>query len=170
MNAHEYARFISETQINTNVPRTAMWHGETCVGDLSTIPGLLESLGWKPVFRPQMPDDPREGYHYEARYADEEDGIRVSWVEVQDPPPPPRTFSKFKLKLAIANAGFLAQFEQMLAQVEVLPGYSGAAAFADAVTLDEDHPKFAAAVALAKQEFGLTDEQVEAILAASVAE
>ena len=170
MNTYEYAKFVSETQINTNVPREAVWQGRTYTGDLSTIPGLLESLGWKLVRRPQAPDDPREGYHYEQRYADGEDGIQVSWVEVEDPPPPPRTFSKFKLKLAIANAGFLAQFEQMLAQVEVLPGYSGAAAFADAITLDEDHPKFAAAVAMAKQEFGLTDEQVEAILAASVAE
>lgn len=170
MNAHEYAKFVSETQINTNVPRQAVWQGRTYVGDLSTIQGLLDSLGWMPVRRTPRPDDPSPDHHYEERYAVDAEGILASWVEVEDPPPPPRTFSKFRLKLAIANAGFLSQFTQMLAQVEVLPGYSGADAFADAVTLDEDHPKFAAAVALAKQEFGLTDEQVEAILAASVAE
>lgn len=164
----KYAKFISETEINTNLPRRAEWKGVVYVGDLSTIEGLPQFLGFFPLVVPEMPE-PSEGHHLEPRYADFGDRVVQTWVEVENPPPPPRTFSKFKLKLAIANAGFLSQFEQMLAQVEVLPGYSGAAAFADAVTLDEDHPKFAAAVALAKQEFGLTDEQVEAILAASVA-
>lgn len=169
MNTYQFAKFISETQIDTNLPRRAVWQGREYVGDLSTIEGLPQFLGYFPLVTPVQPE-PREGYHYEARYTDDGDRIVTSWVEAENPPPPPRTFSKFKLKLAIANAGFLAQFEQMLAQVEVLPGYSGAAAFADAITLDEDHPKFAAAVVLAKQEFGLTDEQVEEILAESVAE
>ena len=168
----KYAKFISETQINDNVPRRAEYQGRTYTGDLTEIPGLLESLGFRPMLIPIQPDpeEAGDGKHWEPRYSLDEQFIRLTWTAVDDPPPPPRTFSKFRLKLALAAAGFLSQFEQMLAQVEVLPGYSGAAAFADAITLDEDHPKFAAAVALAKQEFGLTDEQVEAILAASVAE
>ena len=39
-----------------------------------------------------------------------------------------------------------------------------------ATTLDADDPLIVAAVAALKQSLGLTDEQVEAILAASVAE
>lgn len=171
MNANPYAKFVSETRIDRNVPREAMWNGSTIRGDITTVPGLPESLGFLLFDATPQPEQPApEGSHYEPRYSVIDERVAETWVAVPDPPPPPRTFSKFKLKLAIANAGFLPQFEQMLAQVEVLPGYTGAAAFADAVTLDEDHPKFAAAVSLAKTEFGLTDEQVEAILAASVAE
>lgn len=91
-------------------------------------------------------------------------------VEEETPDPSaPRTFSKFKLKLAIASKGYLDEFTSMLAEVEVAPGYNGAAAFADAVTLDEDHPKFKDAVKKAKDNLGLTDDDVERILAASVA-
>ena len=165
----KYAKFISETTLDRNIPRRAEWQGRVVIGDITTIPGLPESLGFLPLDETPMPEQPApEGSHYEPRFSVIDERIAETWVAVQDPPPPPRTFSKFKLKLAIAGAGFLSQFEQMLAQVEVLPGYTGAAAFADAVTLDEDHPKFAAAVALAKQEFGLTDEQVEEILTNSV--
>lgn len=167
----KYAKFVSETQIDRNIPRRAEWQGQTIVGDITTVPGLPESLGFLPLDETPMPEQPApEGSHYEPCFSVIDERIAETWVAVPDPPPPPRTFSKFRLKLAIANAGFLPQFEAMLGEVEVLPGYSGAAAFSDAVTLDEDHPKFAAAVELAKMQFGLTDEQIETILAASVAE
>lgn len=173
--SNPYAKYVSETQIDRNIPRRAEWQGRVVVGDITTVPGLPESLGFLPLEETPEPSEPAPaGSHYEPRYAldDEEEptAITQTWVAAEDPPAPPRTFSKFRLKLAIADAGFLQQFEQLLAAVEVKPGYSGAAAFADAVTLDEDHPKFAEAVAAVKQTFGLTDEQIEAILAASVAE
>jgi hypothetical protein len=81
-----------------------------------------------------------------------------------------RTFSKYKLKLEIAKAGLLSPFMQLLESVEVAPGYSGADAFNDALTLDEDNEKFKDAVRFAKSELGLTDEDVERILSASVSE
>ena len=148
-------------------------HTVTQPDDYHTAEELLAE-GWLPLHYEERPsEDPTRGYAWSPIYRieDAQTGriVRQVWIQIPDPPMP-RTFSKFRLKLAIANAGFLSDFEEMLGQVEVLPGYSGAAAFADAMTLDEDHPKFVAAVALAKQEFGLTDEQVEAILAASVAE
>lgn len=170
MNAKPYAKYISETTIDRNIPRRAEWQGRTVVGDITIVPGLPESLGLLPFDATPMPEEPAPaGSHYEARYSVIDERIGQTWVAVEDPPAPPRTFSKFKLKLAIADAGFLSEFEQLLASVEVKPGYSGASAFSDAVTLDEDHPKFEEAVAAVKQTFGLTDEQIEAILAASVA-
>lgn len=167
-----YARLISTTQIASNAPRSAIIDGAQVVGELPEP--YLNSQGWYRLAETPMPENPQEGYHYEQRFAYDNDeaptAIVRSWVEVENPPPGPRTFSKFKLKLAIASAGYLDEFTMMLSSVEVAPGYDGAAAFADAVTLDEDHPKFKDAVQMAKDNLGLTDEDVERILAASVAD
>lgn len=166
-----YAKLITPSSISTNPPREATIDGAQVVGELPEP--YLNSQGWYRLETTPAPET-QDGYHAEARYAYDsaETPTRIvqSWEVVQDPPPPPRTISKFKLKLAIAQAGLLSQFTSLLSQVEVAPGYMGDAAFADAVTLDEDNPKFAAAVQLVKQQFGLTDEQVEAILAASIAD
>lgn len=166
-----YAHLIDQTTISTNPPREATIDGAQVVGELPE--SYLNSQGWYRLEQTPAPET-QAGYHAEKRYAYDSDEtptrIVQSWEVVQDPPPPPRTISKFKLKLAIASKGFLPQFEQLLASVEVLPGYSGAAAFADAVTLDEDNEKFKDAVKSVKQQFGLTDAEVEEILSASIAE
>ena len=165
-----YAKLLSETSIDKNPPRSAVIDGAFVCGTLPEP--YLNSQGWYRLVETPMPTA-RDGYHYEFRFAYDDESaptaILKNWVEVQNPPDPPRTFSKYKLKLAIADAGFLAEFEQLLASVEVRPGYSGAKAFADAVTLDEDNEKFNDAVKAVKQAFGIPDAQVETILAASVA-
>lgn len=166
-----HAKLVSETQIRRDAPRVATIDGVLVTGELQEP--YLNSLGWYRLRETPAPT-PAEGYHVERRYAYDDAGaptaIVESWVEVQDPPAPPRTFSKYKMKLAIAQAGYLDEFTAMLASVEVAPGYNGAEAFRDALTLDEDHQKFKAAVKMAKDNLGLTDEDVERILAASVAE
>lgn len=158
----KYAKLISETQINTNVPRQAAYEGRTYSGDLSVIPGLLESLGWSPLDETPMPDPP-VGYHEEARYTLVEGTIVQSWVEVQDPPEPPRSLSKRRLYIALKAQGIWA----------AVKGYMEAAGvwedFSLATTLDEDDPLIEAAIVALKADLGLTDEQVEAIIAASVA-
>lgn len=166
-----YVKLVSSTSVRRDVPKSAIIDGKFVCGTLPEA--YLNSQGWYRLAETPMPE-PRTGYHYERRFAYDNDeaptAIVRSWVEVEDPPPPPRTFSKFKLKLAIASAGYLDEFTTMLSSVEVAPGYMGDEAFRDAVTLDEDHPKFRDAVQMAKDNIGLTDEQVEAILAASVAD
>ena len=136
-------------------------------GDITTIPGLPESLGFLPLDESDPPTPP-PGYHEEARYAVLGGRIVQTWEEVVDPPAPPRIFSKLKLKLALATGGYLAAVKELLAGIDVAPGYSAAEAFADATNIAENHPGFAAAVGAAKQTLGVTDEQVEAVLAASV--
>lgn len=127
--------------------------------------------GCLPLVYTDPPDVPAgRGYQWGARYRRVEgERIEQFWVE-EEAPVVPRTISKFKLKLAIAQAGLLSDFTNLLSQVEVAPGYMGDEAFRDAVTLDDDNPKFKAAVKLVKQQFGMTDEEVERILAASVAD
>jgi len=163
-NAYEYGKYISETQIDTNVPRRANYQGRTYIGDLSTIPGLLESLGYKRVVRDPKPENPPAGYHYEVRYADDEDCIRASWVQVADPPPPPRVFSKRKLYRALSAAEVWTAAKTYMETAGCWEDWEYA------TTLDEDDPLLVSAVAALKTVLGLTDEQVEAILAASVAE
>lgn len=131
----------------------------------------LRADNYLPLVYTAPPDVPAgRGYYWNARYRRiEDERIEQFWVE-EEAPVVPRTISKFKLKLAIAQAGLLSDFTTLLSQVEVAPGYMGDEAFRDAVTLDDDNPKFKAAVQLVKQQFGMTDEEVERILAASVAD
>ena len=75
-----------------------------------------------------------------------------------------------KLKIALARAGFLQPFLDLLGDIEVAPGYSASEAFADAVNLSEGHPAFAQVVAAASEALGVTQAQVDEILSASVAD
>ena len=160
-----YARIISETRIDTNAPRSAVIDGSTVCGLLPE--DYLNSIGWYRLEETPMPE-PREGYHFEARYAYDsaEAPTRVvrSWAEVQDPPPPPRSLSKRKLYRALGAAGIWEGAKSYMEQAGCWEDWQYA------TTLDEDDPLIVAAVAALKQSLGLTDEQVEAILAASVAE
>ena len=166
-----YAHLISQTTISTNPPRSAVIDGAQVVGDLPEP--YLNSQGWYRLENTPAPDT-KDGYHAEPRYAYDNDEaptrIVQSWEVVQDPPPPPRVFSKLKLKGAIATAGLLPAFKELLSGMEVAPGYTAKEAFDDAVNLSEAHPKFADAITVAKQTLPVTDEQIEAILAASVAD
>lgn len=160
-----YARIISETKIDTNAPRSAVIDGSTVCGLLPE--DYLNGIGWFRLEETPAPE-PREGYHFEARYAydsaDAPTRVVRSWAEVQDPPPPPRSLSKRKLYRALSAAGI---WEQAKAYMESVGAWTD---FDLATTLDEDDPLIVTAVAALKQSLGLTDEQVEAILAASVAE
>ena len=158
-----YAKLISETAIDRNVPRYATWNGSTVCGDITIIPGLPESLGFLPFDETPAPE-PREGYHEEARYAVADGRIVQSWVEVENPPPPPRVFSKRKLYRALSAAEVWTPAKAYMEQAGCWEDWEYA------TTLDEDDPLLVAAVAALKTQLGLTDEQVEAILAASVAE
>lgn len=172
----KYAKYISETQINTTIPKSGRdAQGRLVTGGLTNRPDVLALLGYYPLIEEDEPSEQLAGHHYEKRYdpPNENNEIVQHWISVEDPPvpvPPPRTFSKYKLKLEIAKAGLLDDFMQLLESVEVIPGYNGAEAFNDALTLDEDNDKFKDAVRFAKSELGLTDEDVERILAAAVSE
>lgn len=161
-----YARLISETRIDTNAPRSAVIDGSTVCGQLPE--DYLNSIGWYRLEETPMPE-PREGYHFEARYAYDsaEAPTRVvrSWAEVQDPPPPPRSLSKVKLMRALKAREL---WFPVKAFIEASEDYSDE--WELSTTLDEDNELIVSAIAALKAQLGLTDEQVEAILAASVAE
>jgi len=168
-----FAHIINPSTISTNPPRSAIIDGRYVTGELPEP--YLNSQGWYRLENTPAPET-QEGYHAEPRYAYDSDEtptrIVQTWEAVQDTPPPPRVFSKLKLKMALAKAGLLQQFLAVLQGVELIEGsgYMASDAFADAVNLSEANDGFKAAVKEAKKALGVTDEQVEAILAASVAE
>ena len=163
--SNPYAKYVSETQIDRNIPRRADWQGTVIVGDITTVPGLPESLGFLPLHETPMPEQPApEGSHYEPRYSVIEERIAETWVAVPDPPTPPRTFSKRRLYRALSAAEVWTPAKAYMEQAGVWEDWEFA------TTLEEDDPLIVAAIAALKQQLGLTDEQVEAILAASVAE
>ena len=161
-----YARLISETRIDTAAPRSAVIDGSTVCGQLPE--DYLNSIGWYRLEETPAPE-PREGYHYEARYAYDSDeaptAIVQSWVEVQDPPPAPRVFSKLKIIEKADELGLATELIEMLRGNALLYEKWSAA-----VNLREDYASFASGLALVKQATGLTDEQIAGILAASVAD
>ena len=146
-----HARLISETQIDTIVPRCAEWRGRHITGDLSTISGLLESLGY---------------YRLEARYAYDDaerpTAVCQSWVEVKDPPAPSRSLSRKKLRDAFVGLGVWDAVRDYLQSSDMWE------IFLLSTTLDEDNELVQEAIVTLRESFGLSDEKIEEIIAASV--
>ena len=92
-------------------------------------------------------------------------GISVSTAvpfKYELPPPPPRTFSKYRLVAALMQAQV---WPQVKAWIESVPGAYDL--YLAAEDISEDEPLLAQGIAAVKQLLGWTDEQVEAVLAAS---
>lgn len=105
-----YAKFISETTINTTIPKSGHdAQGRLVTGNLLNRPDVLALSGYYPVFEEEMPSEQIEGYHYEKRYYPPENNQIVQhWVSVEDPPAPPepvKVYSKLKILLAADQAG-----------------------------------------------------------------
>lgn len=80
------------------------------------------------------------------------------------PPPPPRIFSKLKVVAALTSAGVWPTVKQFIIDADIYDLYLAAQEFA------EDNEYFTQGKSALQQALGWTDEQVEAILAASVKE
>ena len=107
----------------------------------------------------------REGYHWEAGAYVLVDGKYVrQYAELADPPPAPRTFSKLKIVAALMEAGVWAQVKAYIEAAGLYDLYLAAQDF------KEDNAYFTHGVAALKSQLGWDDAQVEAILAASIAE
>ena len=117
--------------------------------------------GFLPVVDEPPSQTPALGWHYEPRGWEEQDGaIRRVYAEVLDPPPPPKTYSKYRLVLALQNEGV---WERVKAWLESIEGAYDLYQAAEDISGDE--PLLAAGVEAAKEAFGWTDEQVAEILA-----
>lgn len=157
-----YAHLIDQTTISTNPPRSAVIGGAQVKGELPEP--YLNSQGWYRLDTTPAPE-PEDGYHAEPRYAydDAETPTRIvqSWEVVQDPPPPPRVFSKLCLVAALMDAGYWTQVKAFIEAQGLMDLYLAAQTFR------EDDAHFAPALAALRQMLGVTDEEVEKILSAA---
>ena len=161
-----YAKLLSETSIDRNPPRSAVIDGAFVCGTLPEP--YLNSQGWYRLVETPMPTA-RDGYHYEFRFAydDAESPTKIEqlWVEVEDPPPPPRSFSKVRLMRALKARDLWAPVKGFIQSNET---------FADewelSTTLDEDHELVKNAVGALRTQLEIPEQTIEEILAESVAE
>jgi hypothetical protein len=121
-----------------------------------------------PPYLPVRDERPSaDAEHYAVATGWTRDG--ETWRRVYEvrevPPPPPRTFSKYKLVGALMQAQVWPQVKEW---IESVPGAYDL--YLAAEDISEDEPLLAQGIAAVKQLLGWTDEQVEEVLAASVKE
>ena len=94
------------------------------------------------------------------------------YVLVDNPPHPPRVFSKLKLELALFKAGLLPAVDAFI-DAQTITNEKGETmplrrAYSTALTFSEDNEYFAPFLAAVKSTLGIDDATAEAILSASV--
>lgn len=156
------AKLISETTIDRNPPRSAVIDGRFVCGTLPR--DYLASLGYYPLRETPAPA-PAEGYHVEPRYALDGGEVVQSWAQVENPPPPPRSFSKVRLMRALKARDLWAPVKGFIMSSET---------FADewelSTTLDENHELVKNAVGALRTQLEIPEQTIKEILAESVAE
>lgn len=131
---------------------------------LNPSAATYKAAGWLPVVN-KPPTGVPEGKHAEPRGWKTTDGaIRRIYEIVDDPPPPPRIFSKLKVVAALTKAGVWPEVKEWIERAGLYDLYLAAQDFA------EDNGYFVQGLAALKPVVGWTDEQVEALLAQCVKE
>ena len=124
----------------------------------SGLPSYLEFI--------DKPPATTEGFSAVPTRWQQADGKWVRQYEERElPPPPPRTFDKYRLVDALMNA---VVWDRVEAWLKETPNAWTRALMAPDIS--EDEPLLAQGIAAVKELLGWTDEQVEAVLAASVKE
>ena len=119
--------------------------------------------GWK-FLDSQPPADPPEGKEYViSGYTETATDIQAVFKLVPVVLPP-RTFSKLKLVIALTHRGKWAALRDWLNET----GYGDL--FDAAQDFREDHPDFIAALSAAQERFGITRDEIAALLSECVAD
>ena len=160
-----YAKLVSETSIRRDVPRSAVIDGAFVCGTLPEP--YLNSQGWYRLVETPMPTA-RDGYHYEFRFAYDDESaptaILKNWIEVENPPDPPRSLSKVKLMRALKERQLWAAVKAFIQSSESL-----ADEWELSTTLDEDHELVKNAVGALRTQLEIPEQTIKEILAESVA-
>jgi len=120
--------------------------------------------GWKFLDLQPPADPPPEGKEYRiSGYTETPTDIRPIFKLVPVVSPP-RTFSKLKLVFALTHRGKWAALRDWLNET----GYGDL--FDAAQDFREDHPDFIAALSAAQERFGMTRDEIAALLAECVAD
>ena len=121
--------------------------------------------GWLRVVDNPPAEPAPDDFHYElAGWNPWGDSIIARYELFINPMPPPRTFSKLKIVAALMEAGVWAQVKAYIEQAGLYDLYLAAQDF------KEDNPYFTQGKTALQTALDWTDAQVEAVLAASIAE
>jgi hypothetical protein len=125
--------------------------------------------GYLPL-SPDWPVDPPEGKHYERTDKIERDGDGYKWVYrlVDNPPPPPRRWTRLSIKTALAQAEMLDAARQFLSSSEIATGYTAWEALTDCDYIEEGFggaEKWNALLDGAAAALGKTRSEIDAFLA-----
>ena len=118
---------------------------------------------------PDWPVDPPEGKHFERTDNIERDGDGYKWVYtlVDNPPPPPRRWTKLAIETALAQADMLDAMDAFLAQATIVGKLTAARAFSRCDYIEEGFggaEKWNALLDGAAQALGKTREEIDAFL------
>lgn len=124
--------------------------------------------GYLPL-SPDFPVDPPEGKHYERTDKIEPNGDGYKWVYrlVDNPPPPPRRWTRLSIKTALATARMLDAARQFLSATEIATGYTAWEALTDCDYIEEGFggaEKWNALLDGAANALGKTREEIDAFL------
>jgi len=128
-------------------------------------------MGYLPLSA-DYPVDPPEGKYYERTDKIEpngSDGYRWVYTLVDNPPPPPRRWTRLSIKTALAQAGMLDAAKAFLSATEIATGYTAWEALTDCDYIEEGFGGADAWNALldgAAVALGKTREEIDAFLAA----
>ena len=129
-------------------------------------------MGWLKLDNGYAPSDPApDGKHWERNGEIVRDGDCYKWVYtlVDNPPPPPRRWSRLSVKCALADAHLLPAAQSYLTELLVKPDYPAWAALSDCDYIEEGFGGDEAWNALldgAAVALGKTREEIDAFLAA----
>ena len=121
----------------------------------------LLAAGYLPVVD-EPPAVDTEHYAAPMGWEDRDGAIRRVYEVRELPPPPPRTFSKYRLVSALMRANLWTGVKAWIENTE--GAYD---LYLAAEDISEDEPLLAQGIAALKTELGITDKQVESILAAA---
>ena len=97
-------------------------------------------VGYLPLVDELPPDfETPDGQHYERTGEIIRDGDCYKWVYVlvDNPPPPPRRWTRLSIKTALATAGMLDAARQFLSSTEIATGYTAWEALTDCDYIEE---------------------------------
>ena len=128
-------------------------------------------MGYLPLVDELPPDfETPDGKHYERNGEIVRDGDCYKWVYVlvDNPPPPPRRWTRLSIKTALAQAGMLDAAKAYLSATEIATGYTAWEALTDCDYIEEGFGGAEAWNALldgAAVALGKTREEIDAFLA-----
>ena len=127
------------------------------------------AMGYLPL-SPDYPVDPPDGKHWKRTDKIEpngDDGYKWVYVLVDNPPPPPRRWTRLSIKTALATAGMLDAEKAFLGATEIATGYTALEALTDCDYIEEGYPNAEAWNALldgAAVALGKTRAEIDAFL------